>query len=854
MKNKLLFTILFLGAITSCVSSNPTEEVDTNNYVCVLDDYDQNKVDALKNETKLGPSIYQANRYKNHVQAYYETDDRYYYTVKNSTMQFTHRCMTNTEETGSSSSKLVTSFKNSKGKSYFINSLDGYVRYEDDYVYAKNYEGTARINTTKLGYYYYEVNVRDYDFSDLGYEVNFEKKFHTYADQLRPEFRIVASNKAKVDAVGIDLNLLVETVSKVYYYDNEGQHVFDGESLESDSIQWVAFDITEAGIFGFIMDEGFKVSLSKTERLINFKQEYVNEDRIINSGSDLHVYNRLYNDETHTLDGIIAANKIEKDPLTSSNIKVEDVDGAEFVSYNSCKGCYDFNIDGMGFYESFYNTPNKKFYEHINVDSKDDRTVYFYVHSTYPLEGSVLVSDDQLMPIPLEVCKNFGHENEEPIYENGDPIYGDVIFPLALEATTNYDFSVVNVMQNWGNYKIKQLSSISYFISYYHMSTGVTETNCIAPYFSLGGYYNRFNYGWFIPDFRGPSGKRWSDDPQFNSVGIVACPTNDSASVLANYQESNIVSSGLTHADLKYSYVSADNKYKFTFRHVEMPQDDESRTYYEVDFEMLEDTTLKSKDFSFFGFDGRNSSYSNYSYLDENNEHQVINAVKEKGYETFNKLHDGSSYLSVYNIDDKSQENNNFGLVIKNATCNSESKDNFGLALYTNFGKIHSSYNYASLTLNEDLELKKGDTMHLEVILLPFGDEGKMEEIGDNVIKVYNDSVVNELSLIPLVGDNVSDSFVPTVKAKDDVSEFMVANGTYKNYEVTYSLKVNGFTKLGRPTIDKMNNNTSTYESYNFSTDLLYDGYAVTYEKDGTFSYSFNITKGSDIDTYKVSL
>ncbi len=851
---KKWFAIILLPLLLIGCSGNKNEDNEVSNeiYTCVLDDYEQSKVDALKSETNLGPSIYQANRIKNKVQASYTDDNRFYYTVKNSTMQFTHRCTTNTEETGSSSSKVVTSFKNSKGQDYFINSLDSYIRYEDDYVYAKNYEGSARINTTKLGYYYYEVNIRDYDFSDLGYDVMFEKKFHTFSDQLRPEFRFVAQSKVRLDAIGMDLNLLNETLSHVYYYDADGQHEFKGGKVTINNATWVAFDVKEAGIFGFILDTENTIILSKTDRLTNFKQEVVNTERSLKSGEDMHVYNRLYNDETHDLEGIKAAAKIERNPLTSANITVDDVDGAKFVSYNFVKGAYDFDISGMGFYESFYQYPNKKFYENVHVNSPDDREVYFYIHSTYPLEGSVLVSDNKLMPLPLEVCKNFGHENEEPIFEKGDSIYGDVIFPLVLEDNTKYDFSVVNVMQNWGNFKIKQISSISYYISYYHMSTGVTETNCIAPYFSLNANYDRFNYGWFIPDFRGPSGKRWDVDPQFNSVGIVTCPTNESGSVLANYQESNIVSSGLTHADLSYSYISSDNLYKFTFRHVEMPQDDESRTYYQVEIEMLQDATLKSKDFSFFGFDGRNSSYSNYSYLDENNTHQVISAKKEKGAETFNKLHDGSSYLSVYNIDDKSVENNNFGLIIKNATCKSESSDDFGLALYTNFGKIHKNYNYASLTLNKNLTLKKGDKMNLDVILLPYGDYGKMNENGDNIIKVYNDSVKGELNLSPITGKSVTDTFIPTIKADNNTAEFRVSNGSYLNNAVTYTIKVKGLNKIALPKIYKMVNDN--YEEYLYSSSILFDGYQISYEKDGSFTYSFNISKGESVDQYKFSL
>ena len=156
--------------------------------------------------------------------------------------------------------------------------------------------------------------------------------------------------------------------------------------------------------------------------------------------------------------------------------------------------------------------------------------------------------------------------------------------------------------------------------------------------------------------------------------------------------------------------------------------------------------------------------------------------------------------------------------------------------------------NYASLTLKENLRLKKGDKLHLEIILLPFGDEGKMLENGDNVLKVYEDSVVDSLTAISETGTNIKDGYVNTIKATNNNAKAIYVGGSYKNYDVTYALKFTNFTKLGKPTITKDNT------SYQYNKEALgYDGYQVSYEN-GSFTYSFNITKASSNSTYSISL
>lgn len=860
MKNKSLYFLsaVFCLLISGCSTNNNNEvrddKIANSQYIYNLPEYKKDEVDNLTKQNDLGSSIYHSNRIKNAVQCYYGNSDRNNFIVKNSTMQLTHRLANSDDDT--SKSKVVSTFKNSRGGDYFKNSMDIFVKSGNDYVYGKDYDGYARINTNKLGYYYYEVNVRDYNFSSLGYDLNLEKTFHAYSDQLRTNFRAVSQGTTSIDAIGFELKILNETISKVEIYDGEEYFsINDKELNDAKGIQYVAFHITNVGVIGVIFPNTSttRVSLSKNKYVTTLKQENLIEEGKLSTGQDASVYNRIYNDETNTFDGIRKANGIEQNPYGNSQIKVDETkDNAEFLGYDFVRGAYTFNLDSMSFYNSYYLTPNKKFFEDITITPLDDREIYIYVKCDRPVEGATIIDKDNVqIPIPVEICKNFGHENEEPIYETGDPFYGIFIFPIVTAKNKNISFTLISVMQNWGNYKIKQVSSISYSTGYYHMSTGVTETNCIAPYFSNNlATYEDYGWGWLIPDFRGASGEMWKDgDPQYNSVGIVCIPTNNSTRIKANYVGSNIVSSGLVYDDLKYSYISDDNKYKFDLRHVEMAQDDESRTYYEIDFEMLEDTTLKSKDFSIIGFDGRNTDYKKYAFLDESGNHVVLDAKRTKGEETFNVLHEGTSYLSVYEKTNHKVENNNFGLIVKNATVQKSDKTNsLGLAMYTNFGKIHNKMNYASLTLKDNLRLNKGDKLHLEIILLPYGDEGKMVENGDNIIKVYNDSVLDPLTSISSIGNSTSDGYVNTIQAIDNNAKAIYVGGTYKDYSVTYALKFINFTKLGKPSV------YCNDEVYQYSKEEAgYDGYQVAYEN-GTFTYSFNITKNSDNSTYSISL
>ncbi len=821
----------------------PDENAGIDNPLGIID---------LAKDTNLSNTVIAANNLVNAVQGYYTTTEQTAYRLDNKNMSITHSLTDNI---------TVTDVKNSKGETFLKNTLDTYVVFNGESYYGADSIKDARVNTTKLGYYYYSTYIRDLQFSST-IPLHLEKGYHMYSDKLHQQFRIIASGDSEyVEAFGFELKVNRNTVNsfELKVGDETLDTLADG-TYTYDDLEYFALDIKDAGVIGIInAGHETKVSVTVSAKRIIVKQ-YI-ELNGVSANKDYTFANRLYTDETHTFDGIKKANYEEQNPLTDANITVEDKDGAKFLGYNNLTGAYDFAIDGQGFNVSYFQQRQKHFAEHITIKNADTRNIYIAVETIFPAEGAALVAgENTLIPVPLQVGKNFGHEKEEPIYNPSDAKYGETILPFVLEGGKEYDFTVLNIYQEWGaqGINIKQLSSIEYYISYYHLSTGVTETNCIAPYYSA---YNKGSFGtsWILPDFRGPSGKFWANtetqtgDPQYNSVGSVYGPTNDPTfAKLAEYTGSDIHYAGLTYADLNYSYIDADGKYSYTMRHVEMPQTDESRTCYTIEFTFLEDTEINNKQFSIIGFDGRKGIYSSAAYLNENGEHTVISNPTVENDPKVYKLNNDGSYFTFYGLPDNlTFETGNFGLIVKDfEIIQGGSESDIGLAFLNDLRTMPhwGKMNYGSLTLSENASFKAGDTIKVDIILLPYGEIG--QDDCQNVLNVYQDSVANEIKINAAVGTLGNDTWVPTVIAENNMAEFTVTGGTSNGTsEVIYALKVQGFDKLTTPKIYE--NVNGEWVEYKYSTERGYDGYGVLTEGDSlTYTFTFKQTEAGR--TFKI--
>ena len=410
------------------------------------------------------------------------------------------------------------------------------------------------------------------------------------------------------------------------------------------------------------------------------------------------------------------------------------------------------------------------------------------------------------------------------------------------------DFTVIHLYQNWGKDPIKQLSSIEFHTSYYHLSTGTTESNCFAPYF----VYEKD--GWTLPDFRTRSGNIWTGQPQFNSTGILKFMSyRDDYFNRTHYSEfsgSIIDSCGPTYADMTNAYTDDLGKFTYTIRHVEMPQTDENRTYYSLRVNFTDDVTYENfrENFDIFYFDGRFVKYDKLSYLNPDNipvarnvdttsETKYYTLGTEKPFLGYNKITSDTEY----NID--KCFGCNFSLLIKNCTIVLNGKETAVPLVFRDSST--EDITTGALTLDaETVTFKKGDTIEMDMILLPWG-IGTEDSIA-NVVRVREDSLLKPVTLNAEKGIVESDSYLPIVKAENNEAIFTVAGGRNN-----IALTVSGFDSVKAPTVYRLVN--GTWEKYELASVNGYDGYSVKVQEDGKYSFSFIYTAESpdDVCTFR---
>ena len=655
-----------------------------------------------------------------------------------------------------------------------------------------------------------------------------ERIYHTYSDKMHEVVRIVATDPYEGGGTLRSLISIPESTVRKFVLKNKDGEVSSLEGFDFSSTEYVGFDIKGVGVFGIIMpaaeDNGeLKVELIDGNYVITHSKEIVGPIKL---KGDVYFGHRIYTTTSHQFNDLRKEAYIERNPLTDVYIaKAES--GAKYVGYDALVGSYRFTVSGTDFSRAYYREPNKhyKLNTLIGGDGVVDRTIY--VLSAEPigqLECAAIIDENELMlPIPLEVGKNFKGEFEEKIYDPNDTAYGEVYVPLTIAKDEVKRYTMLHLYQNWGNYPLKQLSFIAFHISYYHLSVGVTETNCIAPYFVYG------KDGWTLPDFRANSAPLWSGQPQHTSAGrlyFLQYTDSDGNAYKSESQSADIISAGPVYADINMEYLSDDGKIKATYRHTEMPQMDENRTYYNIKLEVLEDLSIKDfkNDFSFFTFDGRSVGYKKVGYLDENNEMKTENV---KSGDRIVKLGKQYPYYDYYGGD--VADSVNFALIVINSdiTVGGQKYDGNFVFRDRNDGTL----NYGSLSLDlDEVTLKAGDVLELQIILLPWGYSTSKND--NNVRGVREDSCIDPYKITAVKGTVVEDVFIPSVKAENNEAAFKLSGG--KNYA---AVRVYGFADYTKPTITAKADGADI--EFNLSSDHGYDGYQVYLDEDGTYSFSF---------------
>ncbi len=704
----------------------------------------------------------------------------------------------------------------------------------------KNAYNSARTNTYELGYYFYNAHAMGATFgprsrSNPLLNMTLDRTFYMYSDKLHTVQHMVSDlgEVTGLAAYGQYFDIPEGRVQAILVKDANGYH--DSiTNVDWTTAEYVGFDIERAGIFGIILvkDAGSgQLTVTLSDGVYRIDQR-VTADPATVYAKNSHIYmgQRIYTDKHHDFAAFKAEAEAERNPLTEIGIHQQEY-GSTYLYYDALRGAYMYLINGNGFVGAYYNDPDTHYKVHPEITCDGiDRKIYVYSQSiSGALENAVILDENgNLLPLAAEVCKNFQGENEESTYDPGDTSYGRTYIPITLKAGETKKFTIVNLYQNWGKFPLKQLSSVQFTSPYYHLSLGVTETNCIAPTF----VYGRDN--WLLPDFRSMSAPLWASQPQHTAVGgLNVMEFKDAKNQLSKLENStdHIDSYGPVYADVTIDYAAIDGRLEATYRHVEMPHTDENRTYYEIDIRINEDISFDSfrEDFYLFRFHSRLWHFSKLGYLDENNQHQILECTEDGG-NRYIKLGTEAPYYEYHQCSDPNNNDYvNFALIVKGFEAVIGGEAYTGHLMVRDF--YHDKRNFGDLTLDlGEVTLKAGDYISLKIILLPWGSQ--LSTDNSNVLNVREDAVLNPYKLNVKAGSEIVDTYVPKVRVDESgKAEFTLTGGTNNA-----AVRVYGLSDYAKPTIEEYVDGAWVAYDTSFHP---YDGYMVYRDADGTYSVAF---------------
>ena len=726
------------------------------------------------------------------------------------------------------------------------------------------------------------VSVKDVSLQKIKVDsipLSLDRVFHSFPDKLHHEVHVVAyKDTASIDTVGIETRFPYDAVEKLIVKDANGLHD-NLKKVDWDTAEYVAIDVKDVGIFGYILPYDGK---SGSINVRVYQGDYVitqtasPENGMIKAPTnstvnDFRMGHRIYTDETHDFEGFLEAAYVERHPLTEKNIVIDAekfTRGAKFKGYDALRGVYHITVKGAnGFNDPYYNNQNLHYNASFRIKNDSHaRQLYMMTYTSAGVLECAAIMDENnlLLPIPLQVSKNFS-EKEEPFYNCGDATYGETFFPLTMEAGEEQYYTVLNLYQNWGNYPLKQVSSIGYYMPYYHLSTGVTETNCISP------WYNRGKNLWTLPDHRSMSMPASSDlknkyaaygnQPQRPNAGyhyFLQYTDADGRYVSSEYVDNYISSYGPTYADLTMNYLSDDGKIKVSYRHIEMPQTDENRTYYEMTYEVLDTVVIDNfrEDFSFYTMTGF-LNYKKVGYLSKTGTPTTrdVNTKTDKPLPLV--LSKECPYFSLFYIPNQKEYSNLSFLIYDSEFIMGGEKVDANFVVMDQYMALR-----LSLDIDKKVTLKAGDKFTINCIIMPWGggyitdNDEQYHPMDDvNVQNVRLNTLLNPFKATPVENcETVESVFLPRVSSTNGKdATFTVSGGCDIDPQnpdsVNITVRADGFDTLARVKVEELvNGQWMAYELSSVNTPdssgrgVDYDGYQVHYDGDGKYGYSFVVT------------
>ncbi|MCR5262614.1 MAG: hypothetical protein K6D94_01975 [Clostridiales bacterium] len=701
-----------------------------------------------------------------------------------------------------------------------------------------DYDGTVRGFRIDIGAAAGEkVEITTLEFVSSGPSqapVKLERILHTYPDKTHEHMRIIASSPADgITEYGETVSVAADDVEKVYVSDGSSVTEWDGSDISG--LAAAAAVVRGRGAIGYIVPDmyyagGIKVSRSGGKLTMTHAVERTGR---LSQGLSQSLAHRIYVSGNESMEAFAEAVRVERNPIS---VEAVSGDGAYSRGYDPYSGQYVVGLDGSDFNKAYYDEPDREYSVTVMIKG-DGRPRKLYIDA-YTDRGNLecaalLDSAGKLLPVPLEVSKNFCGEYEEPFYDPTDDAYGETRFPMMSEGGVQ-KITVLDLYQNWGVSPLRQLSSIQFHIPYYHLSYGVTETNCIAPYFVYG------RDGWTLPDFRAQSAPLWDSQPQHTSVGRLYLPFYTDASgrtVRSELQRSVIDSAGPVYPDVTMYYLTDDGKMKASYRHLEMPWSDENRTMYSFRLDVTDDIVIGdfARDFRIFEFDGRGLTFTRLGYLAEDGSETVRELAYKGGSPADGgviKLGGECPYFDYYLVSGD-HDTVNFGLIVKSSDIVIEGKA-FGGAFV-----LHDSHDggntVGSLSLDlGSVTLREGDHIYADIILLPWGTTDTPDD--GSVRLVRRDTCLGPYKIDVSRGSLMDDAWMPKVRAENGEAEFTVSGGSCGTKSGNaLAVRVYGFESSERPSV------LFGGETAHIKPDSYRD-MQVYLDEDGTYSFAFVVT------------
>ena len=731
--------------------------------------------------------------------------------------------------------------------------------------------------------------------NDVIARMGLDRDFIAYSDKINDVARFMANRDVSgIAAMGTETKISADTVQKVVVRDKNGIHTsLDG--VDWDSAEYVGFDIKDAGIFGYILlphETSGHLSVTLEDGVYILRQSYTPAGGSMSKDSEVFVGHRIYTDPSHDFDAFLFEANCERNPLEQVEVIGEHDNSTYYAGYNALRGVYEFMVRHAGDFSYLYEHPEELNAVSFRITGDGaDRKIYILAHTPDGCleNAAVLNRMDQMLPIRVEVCKNFGHDGEELKYTYGDSIpYGYAFFPMVVEADRTEELTVVHLYESWGQFRLKQISSIRFHEAYYHLSTGVTETNCMT-------FYNTFINN-RLPDHRAMSQTYWrdvfygkldadgnligsgtmrGDQPQHDNNGshTFLQYTSDGVTYSTNSVWHCIDSAGPTYSDITMHFVSGDGKMEADLRHVEMPQYDENRAYYQLDYRVTDTIVIDdfTKDFEIYAMTTNQSyDYQKLGYLDENNQPQVVSSsgsARSRIY-TLGSEYPYFDYFLLQDPDpsvfDSHDMYSNLSVLIKGYDIV------IGGQPYTGPLVIVETNHRLVLTLDLDsVTLQSGDYIHIDMILMPWGD-GIHSQDDENVRLTRENTLVHPIVTTSEKDIVLDDPWVPKVRTADGQTAIFTLSGgldnvdrtgtasegqtsytTYYDRDYNITVRVYGFRDFGTAGIYELID--GEWVPYEVSSDWGFDGYAVLYDEDNSFSYSFVVNmSAAEPRTFKV--